>query len=322
MADASPPETKASQPGAAPKTEVEKALALHQAALDAYGPGAPATQQFAESLAQARARRDAVRATGPLPKASKASSRDLAAREQALKEALAENADIEEIYSRLTDSLELSRRKVVQCEEEVAKAREAVALSQTEASAATAATLIKSILELLSVAETEAANTAADDGPMGDHPPAALAALLPLRQQLEQVGTALSAAAPKPATQEPARLPTNLDEAHDPFHGRIDEEGDIDLFGRATDEEVRAALGPLGPAYALQPPPAAGPRPADANAPAAELAPVQLALPGISRAQACAAMQNLLRLHRSTLTPYGDGPAGQAAREAVAQPQG
>jgi len=55
MGDATPLETKTPQAGATPKTDIEKALALHQAALDAYGPTDPTTQQFAESLAQARA---------------------------------------------------------------------------------------------------------------------------------------------------------------------------------------------------------------------------------------------------------------------------
>ena len=103
-----------------------------------------------------------------------------------------------------------------------------MAFSQTEASVATAATLIKYSLELLMVAEAEAAKAGNEDGPQ-DTPPTALSALFPLRDQLQQVGFALSAAAPKPLAQETVKNSTNLDDPHDPFAARVDDEGDLDI---------------------------------------------------------------------------------------------
>ena len=66
--EAAVPDKAADKAPTATKTEVEKALALRQAALVALGPDSPATAEHARALAEARAKRDATRSAGVRPK--------------------------------------------------------------------------------------------------------------------------------------------------------------------------------------------------------------------------------------------------------------
>ena len=151
-----------------------------------------------------------------------------------------------------------------------------------------------------------------------------------MRERLQQIGHALAAAAPAAvddgveavASPSPApRVPTTLDLPE------VDGDGDASMssmFEHATEDELRAALSPLLLASQPEEPALAsafgslvGAAPDAAPRPAEQVALPEIGDPVERRKKLRATAQNLLRLHRLSLSPYGDGVSGEAVlREA------
>ena len=117
--------------------------------------------------------------------------------------------------------VDAAKQRVVAAALAAERARGAAAADQTVASAKNAAVLIASIVDLL--AEVQRAPNAEGEGEGEESAAtAALASLLPMRERLEQIGQALSAAVPAaPLPEAPwrgseGRCPASASGAHQP----------------------------------------------------------------------------------------------------------